>query len=92
MVCVGSSCNLLRLLSDIVELTQFPRTAKSHGQYHEPRSADSGIHCSVSSGVQLKDDDGSVRAMIVKLHSCSSGNQGWQINKSEEAEFTYRTK
>ena len=23
-----------------VELTQFPRTAKSHGQYHEPRSGE----------------------------------------------------
>ena len=36
-----------------LELTQFPRTVKSHGQYHEPRSTtDSGIHGSVSSGVQ----------------------------------------
>ena len=68
-----------------LELTQFPRTAKSHGQYHELRSSEvepwtkltQGFMAQVRGSVKWVDDDGNYTDSGIHGSSQEFSKMGW---------------
>ena len=64
---------LAQVCNSITELTQFTRTAKSHGQYHKLRSGEvteptQGFMAQVRDSVNWVYDDGSIRATQLQIY------------------------